>query len=175
MYQTFVKYFRKGHNEKTIIHEKTILSLYQKIDIIYMESIVLTDKTTKPNDDIVFSIIGNKFVLWKKIMKYLYANYSDVSEEWKFYNDGKRWLFRSLRKGKTIFWIGVLKKTFRISFWFGDKAEPLIDQSDLPENIKSDFRNAKKYNKIRSLSITMPNSKDVNNVIKLVEMKLTIK
>jgi hypothetical protein len=32
------------------------------------------------------------------------------------------------QKKKTIFWVGVLKDTFRITFYFGNKAEPDREQ-----------------------------------------------
>jgi hypothetical protein len=140
-----------------------------------MEPIVLTDKSVRPNDEIVFSIIGEKRLLWQQIITYLKDNHKDISEEWNFYNDGKSWLFRTLKKKKTIFWIGVLKDTFRVTFWFGDKAESIIEQSDLPESIKNDFKNAKKYNLVRSLSIIMLYPEDFENVKKLMEIKLKMK
>ena len=140
-----------------------------------METIVLNDKTVMPTDDIVFSIIGDKHILWQKIINYLHDNHPDITEVWRFYNDGKSWLFRTLKKDKTIFWIKVLEDTFRITFYFGDKAEPIIEQSDLPESIKTDFRIAKRYNTIRGISITMADSVDADNAIKLIEIKLQLK
>ena len=67
-----------------------------------------------------------------------------ISEEWKYYNDGKTWLFRTLKKKKTLFWIRILKNTFRIAFWFINKLEPIILESDLHEKIKDEYKNAKK-------------------------------
>jgi hypothetical protein len=140
-----------------------------------MEPIVLTDQSVKPTNEIVFSIIGDKSALWQKTMSYLYDNYSEISEEWKYYNDGKSWLFRVLKKKKTLFWIRVLKDTFRVGFWFGDKAETFIEQSDLSESIKNDFRNAKRFKIGRGISIIMSDYNDVENVIKLIEIKLKVK
>jgi len=140
-----------------------------------MEPIVLNDKSVTPTNDLVFSIIGDKHILWQQIMNYLYHNYNDVTEVWRFYNDGKSWLFRTLKKGKTIFWIQVLEDTFRIAFYFGDKAEPIIEQSYLPESIKIDFRNAKRFNTTRGISIEMTDENDVVTAIKLIELKLKIK
>jgi hypothetical protein len=140
-----------------------------------MEPIVLTDPTVTPNQDLVFSRIGDRSILWLQISDYLYQHHSDISEEWKFYNDGKCWMFRYIKKKKTICWIGVLETTFRVGFWLSDKAEPLIEQSDLTEGVKDDFRNAKRTKIGRGLSVVMNNRSDVENVIKLMELKLKIK
>jgi hypothetical protein len=140
-----------------------------------MEPIALTDPAIIPDNELVFSMIGDKSVYWQRIMAYLYQNHKDISEVWRFYNDGKSWLFRTLKKKNTIFWVAVLKDTFRVSFYFGDKAEPMILQSDLPESIKDDFKITKRYNTIRAISVSMADSTDVDTVIKLIELKLKIK
>ena len=140
-----------------------------------MEPIALTDPTITPDNELVFSMIGEKRVYWQQIMEHLYLNHKDISEVWRFYKDGKSWLFRTLKKKNTIFWVAVLKDTFRVGFYFGDKAEPMIMQSDLPESIKDDFKIAKRYNTIRAISVTISDSSDVDHVIKLIELKLKIR
>jgi hypothetical protein len=145
-----------------------------KITMAETENLVFKDPSVKPNKENLFSILGNKGRLWQSIMKFMHENYPDVSEEWKYYNDGKRWLFRMNRKKKTIFWIGVLQDTFIVTFYFGDKAESWIESSSLPEKIKGDFKTAKRYGKIRGISTKMADEKDVDNVLKLAAIKLKV-
>jgi hypothetical protein len=140
-----------------------------------MEPIVLTDPNVQPTDELIFSIIGENSVYWEKIIDHLYDNHFDITEEWRFYNDGKSWLHRALRKKKTIYWIGVIKDTFRISFWFGDKAEPAIEASVLPEHIREEFRNAKRYAHSRCISIEVRTPEDLQNVLDLIELKIKLK
>ncbi len=139
-----------------------------------MENIVLTDRFTTPTDELIFPIIGDKKILWQKIISYLHDNHTDIAEVWRFYDDGKCWLFRTLKKKKTIFWVGILDGTFRVSFYLSDKAVPLIAQSDLPEKVKNEYANTK-GNKFRSITIKMTDAEDVENVIKLIEIKLKLK
>jgi len=68
-----------------------------------LEPIVLTDPLIQPTDEIIFPIIGENKVYWEELIEFLYDNYSDISEQWRFYNDGKSWLYRTLRKKKTIY------------------------------------------------------------------------
>ena len=107
-------------------------------------------------------------------MHYVHEKYPDSQEQWNYYKDGKSWLFRMIRKKKTLFWIGVLEHTFRITFWFGDKADSLIEKSNLPEVMKAEFRTAKRFNKIRALSIQVENDTDIENAIKLTEIRIRI-
>jgi hypothetical protein len=139
------------------------------------EKLVLGDKSVYPSEEILFSIIGDKKIVWKEIMSYVNQNYKNITEEWRYYNDGKQWLFKMQLKKKTIFWIGVLRDTFRITFYFGNKAEPLIVNSNLPGKMKDDFISGKKYGKIRAISISISGTGDLENIYKLVELKAKMK
>jgi hypothetical protein len=140
-----------------------------------MEPLVLKDKSVYPHDDLIFSIIGNNSVYWKKLLAAIHEYYPASEEVWNYYNDGKNWLFRVILKKKTLFWIGVLEDTFRITFYFGDKAEPVIEKSSLPEHIKAEFKNGKRYGKIRSISIMVKNQEDVDHALIVAGIKGAMK
>jgi hypothetical protein len=68
-----------------------------------------------------------------------------------------------------------LKDTFRISFYFGDKAESKIFESDLPQTVKDNFITAKRYGKIRAISTKIYSLSDIEVIKKLVTLKIKIK
>lgn len=136
-----------------------------------MEPLVLTDKSVTPSDEQVFSIIGENRIHWQKLMSGIAEYFPEAKGEWNYYNDGKSWLFKMIRKKKTLFWIGVLSDTFRVTFYFGDKAEPLINESNLTADLKEEFRNGKHYGKIRGLSVKIHKAQDVNNAFILAGIK----
>jgi len=140
-----------------------------------MEPLVLKDKSVYPDDELVFSIIGNNSVYWKKLLADIREAYPSSEEVWNYYNDGKNWLFRVLLKKKTLFWIGVLEDTFRITFYFGDKAEPVIEKSNLPEEIKASFKSGKRYGKIRAISIKVNCQEDIDNALVVARIKSSMK
>jgi len=137
-----------------------------------METNILSDESVVPNDELVFSIIGDRELLWKQTMSYLHDNNKDISEVWKYYKDGKSWLFRAMKKKKTIFWIRLVGDTFRIAFWFAEKLEPIISHSDLPDRLKKDYEEAKSFNKSRCIFIDMQESADLQNVKRLIDLKI---
>ena len=139
------------------------------------ENMVLSDKSVIPTDDYIFSFIGENKVHWRRIMDYISENYKETSGSWNYYNDGKQWLFKMVHKKKTIFWAGILPDTFRITFYFGNKAEAIIEVSDLPQSIKEGFRTAKRYGLIRPISFIINDKTDVDNVLKLVAIKHKLK
>lgn len=136
-----------------------------------MEAVILPDKNVFPTDELIFSLIGKKKALWQEILKHISENYEGSVGEWNYYNDGKSWLFKMVMKKKTLFWIGLTEKTFRVTFWFSDKAENLINTSNLQEKIKSEFSTSKKYGAVRAISIIMNEESDVDKVITLTAIK----
>jgi hypothetical protein len=139
------------------------------------EKMMLSDKSVIPSEEQIFSFIGENKVHWHNIMSHVFENYKDSSGSWNYYNDGKQWLFKQVQKKKTIFWAAVLADTFRITFYFSDKALPFIENSDLPSKIKEDFITAKKYGSIRPVSIKVYDNPDVENVLKLIAIKTSMK
>jgi hypothetical protein len=139
------------------------------------EIFVMSDPLVKPDEKLIFSIIGEKKILWQEIMNYLKSNYPDASGQWNYYKDGKAWLFKVVQKKKTIFWSAILEDTFRLTFYFGDKAEPVIVESKLPDKVKQDFLTGKKYGKIRAISLKINDMKDVEIVKTIVPIKVKIK
>jgi hypothetical protein len=139
------------------------------------ENLLLTDKQIYPTDELIFSIIGDKKIFWQTIMNHMSNNYRESLGQWNFYNDGKRWLFKMVYKKKTIFWAGIIIDTFRITFYLGNKAEAIIENSDLPQGIKEEFKTAKKYGSIRPVTFIVNDLTAVDNVLKMISIKSKIK
>jgi hypothetical protein len=139
------------------------------------EKPVLGDKSIYPSEEYLQSIIGDKMFIMKKLLSYAKDNYKDITEEWRYYNDGKQWLFKMQQKKKTIFWLTVFKETFRITFYFGNKAEQVIQESTVPQKIKDDFRNAPRYGAIRPITTIVNENQDLDNIIKLIDVKVRLK
>jgi hypothetical protein len=135
------------------------------------DSILLTDRNIYPTDDYIFAIIGEKKVFWKEIMSHMSSVYEDSAGQWNFYNDGKKWLFKMVYKKKTIFWAAILTDAFRITFYLGNKAESVIECSDLPGIIKEEFKSAKRYGLIRPVTVIVNEKEDVDNILKLIAIK----
>ena len=140
-----------------------------------MDQLVLTDKNQFPTEEIIFSHIGKSRVSWESIFKYIHTNNPDFSEQWKYYNDGKSWLLKITRKSKTIFWLSVIQNSFKITFYFGDKAEPALMESAISDRFKKEFKEGKRYGKIRGLTLLMNNKQNIEYVKELISIKLNIK
>lgn len=140
-----------------------------------MEGPVLTNKDQFPDEDVIFSHIGKARKLWESFFEYIHSSHPDFEENWRFYKDGNSWLMKVARKSKTIFWLSVIKGTFRTTFYFTDRAEKAIVESSLSDELKQSFSEGKKYNKIRGITVIHKRLKDVEYAKILIGIKLSVK
>lgn len=137
------------------------------------EKPILADPDQYPTEEVIHACIGKrKAALWISFFEMLHEQHPDFSEEWRFYQDGKNWLMKVTRKSKTIFWLSVWKKAFKITFYFSDRAETLINDSDIPEDWKAEFKQGKRYGKIRGLTIDFSKKKDIEYAESLICIRL---
>ncbi len=140
-----------------------------------MEPPVLTDKDQFPTDEILFSHLGKAKPLWLAVFEYLHTEHPDIDERWKYYNDGKSWLFNASRKKKTVFWLSVSKGSFRTTFYFTEKARQAIKASALAEDLKQQFLGMKRGATFHGITITFRKKGDINQFKTLVALKLSMK
>lgn len=140
-----------------------------------MEQKVLGDKNQFPTEKVIYSHIGRFKTLWQSIFNYIHISHPDFNEQWRYYNDGKSWLLKVSRKSKTIFWLSLIRNSFRMTFYFTDKAEDAIKKSSISDELKDQFQKGKRHGKIRGITIIFGNKKDIEQAKSLIAIKLSVK
>jgi signal transduction histidine kinase len=138
-----------------------------------MSASIFTDKSIEPDDDRLISVLGESAKLWQEIKRCLEEKYGSLTPEWKFYGKTSGWLLKMLRKKRNLFFHLPLDGYFTIAFVFGDRALTAVEQSDLPLAIIDELRNARKYAEGRGIRIDVKSADDVENVLKLVDIKIS--
>ncbi|MFC2088657.1 DUF3788 domain-containing protein [Calditrichota bacterium] len=133
---------------------------------------VFIDKSKLPTQNELTNVLGKTSILWEEIQNYIKNNIGDTNPEWKFYMKKVGWQLKTLLKKRNLFFFTPYKDFFRMTFVFGDKAVAAVEQSDLPEDIKETLRSARKYMEGRGLSIEVKNRDDLENVKKMLEIKV---
>jgi len=140
-----------------------------------MEQPVLSDKNQFPTQEVIDSHIGKSKALWRSLFDHIHVDHPDVTEQWRYYNDGKSWLLKVTRKAKTIFWLSIVKGSFRTTFYFTDRAEQAVSESSLSGYLKEQFRSGKRFGKIRGLTILYKKKRDIEDAKRLIEIKMRMK
>jgi hypothetical protein len=133
---------------------------------------VLLDKTKQPDDAVLKSLFGASFKLWEEIKTSISKEFSPVTEEWKYYGAKSGWTMKLLFKKRNLFFLIPDEDFFIIGFVFGDKAVAEVEKSDLPASLIKELVSAKKYAEGRGLRIEIRKKEEVNNVLKLVKIKI---
>ena len=136
-----------------------------------MEAPVLTDPAQVPTEAVISSHLGARRALWDALFGFIHAEHPDFSERWRYYNDGKSWLLNVSWKKKTIFWLAIVPGTFRITAYFTEKAADLIRESALSTPLKEQFASGKAVGKLRGLTITFRQERDVEDARTLIALK----
>jgi hypothetical protein len=97
------------------------------------------------------------------------------SIEWRYYNDGKRWLCKVTKKAKTICWISIGEEFFKVGFYFANKAEETIKKSSLDGAIKKRWLKNEKNERFRAITIDVKTKTDLKTIKELIEIKGKIK
>ncbi|UCF15173.1 MAG: DUF3788 domain-containing protein [Phycisphaerales bacterium] len=137
-----------------------------------MAASVFDDKATRPTAQRLARVLGGSNTLWKEIRKHLKAEYGELTEDWRFYGQKSGWILKTLRKKRNLFFFVPSEGSFRISFVFGDRAVAAAEQSDLPKNLIETLKSARRYAEGRGLQIEVKGPSDVENIKRLVEIKI---
>ena len=140
-----------------------------------MERPCLNDKDEFPDDEVLKRYLGKAKPVWDSFMEFLKETYPSFTGQWRYYNDGKSWLYKLTKKKKTISWISVWDNMFKTTFYFPDRAEDLIVNSKLKKEYIDKFVNGRRYGNTRGLTVEIKKPSDLATTKKLIELKEKLK
>jgi len=134
---------------------------------------IFDDKTKQPTEQMLAKAIGKQYQLWTDITEYIIEKYPKAFKEWKCYKaKNYGWSFHVKDKKRNIIYMGPKDGFFMAAFVFSDKGVDAVQDSELPQSIKDELRNSKKYPEGRCIRLEVRNKTDVANVKMLVDIKL---
>ena len=140
-----------------------------------MEKPCLNNKDEFPSDKVLSRALGKAKSAWDSVIGFLDESCPAFSREWRYYNDGKSWLYKVTKKKKTICWVSVWHDMFKTGFYFPERAEDLIKTSKLKKEYVDQFINGKRYGKIRGITVKIKKPADLKATKTLIEIKEQVK
>lgn len=137
-----------------------------------MSSSAFMDKSNPHNQQQLAIELGESFGVWEQIKSGLIAEHGALTEDWKFYPAKSWWTMKFLRKKRNLFFLTPLVGYFRITFVFGEKAVSEVEKRNLPDKIKTDLLEARKYAGDRGVSIEVKTQSQANVILERVNIKL---
>jgi hypothetical protein len=140
-----------------------------------LDTPTLSDKSQYPTDKIIFSHLGRAKTLWDSLFQYIAEEHPEFTWQWRYYNDGKSWLLKVQYRKKTVFWLSIIKGTFRTTFYVHENAKKTIDDSTISRNLKEQYGAGKSSGKIRGMTVVFKNKRDLEDAKELIRIKTGIK
>lgn len=136
-----------------------------------MEEILLRDPDIHPSQKVLEDALGKNNKVYNEFIGIITSPTLGLVPEWRYYKDGKSWLCKVCHKKKTIFWLSVWDKYFKLGFYFSEKNCSGIAVLNIDKKIKDEFKKSKNIGKLIPLVIKMNSKDQIDDVLKIIEYK----
>ena len=135
---------------------------------------LLREPDLVPDEDLFSEVLSKQlFDVYKEILKII-SEFGLVAE-WKYYHDGKSWLWKVSKKKKTIVWISLWEEFFKSSFYFTEKNHDGLLSLDIDNKIKDSFSNARPIGRLIPLTMDIEAVTELENLKKIITYKISQK
>lgn len=140
-----------------------------------METMVLKEPGISPTKKVLENALGKTYQVYEELMDTISGKAYGLIPQWHYYNDGKAWLCKVQYKKKTVFWLSVWDKYFKMGFYFTEKNSKGIFDLDIDENIKKEFQKNKPIGKLFPLTLSIDKKSQLKDAVKIVEYKNSLR
>lgn len=140
-----------------------------------METMVLNEPGISPTKKVLEHALGKTYEVYKELMDTVSGTNYQLIPQWHYYNDGKAWLCKVQYKKKTVFWLSVWERYFKITFYFTEKNSKGIFELDIDENIKKNFKEHKFIGKLLPLVLIINKKSQLEDALKIIDYKKRLK
>jgi hypothetical protein len=124
-----------------------------EVPVVALVRPLLDDPDEPPDDERLGRYLGAAKAAWDEFVRQAPIAIEGIQFAWRYYTDGKAWLCKVARKGRTICWISVREGAFRAAFYFGEKADAGIAQLDIDRGIREAYASAARAGKLKPLRV----------------------
>ena len=140
-----------------------------------MEETVLRNPEEYPADEVLRRHLGRAMASWQALMLFIAEHEPALSGEWRYYRDGKSWLYKATHKKLTLCWATVFRGKFKTTCYFPDRAEPAITESELSKTYIDQYLNGRRYGKTRAITVDVSKLADLKATKQIMELRLQVK
>lgn len=130
------------------------------------------DKAKQPTETELKKALKKNVDGWTTLAEFTKKSYPQATEEWKFSGEKYGWNFQINDKKRALIYLLPRDGFFKAAFVFGAKATDIILKSTISENIKEEIKAAKVYAEGRGIRIEVKNKKILNDLKKLITIKI---
>lgn len=136
---------------------------------------LLREAEIEPTEKVLEQVLGKEiFNIYQETLKIITSEF-DLQYEWRFYKDGKSWLFKAVHKKKTIFWLSAWRGFIKTNFIFTEKTRLGVFDLPISGEVKEKFDATNATGKFISLILDIEQEKQLNDFREIVKYKKSLK
>ncbi len=139
------------------------------------ETLLLKEEEIFPSDDVLKNALGDVYPVFKEFMDTIQSEEHGLRPRWNYYKDGKAWLCKAVYKKKTILWISVGERYFKVSLYFTEKTGAGISQLGIDRRLKKEFASGKPAGKLKPIVMKVIDRQQLTDMYTLIEYKKNIR
>jgi hypothetical protein len=137
-----------------------------------MDTSIFSNKDEKPDDFLLSGALSGLFSQWMELRDYVLEVYPAAIEEWSFSGPKYGWSFRIKDKKRAIVYLLPRDGFFLAALVFGEKATAGARNSEISPDIIQIIETARVYAEGRGFRIEVKNGNSLNDIKKLIDIKL---
>lgn len=148
------------------------------------EQQLLRDPGIEPTSEVIAEGLGAASSAYTKFIEELETH--NIQVDWRYYNDGKAWLGKSLYKWTTTrgtpkemtaFWLSIWNGFFKVGFTFPERVRAEVLSLPLSNDTKKRIEDSGQLGKMKifSLAFDLRSSTLFDEIFTLVDFKKTLK
>jgi hypothetical protein len=107
------------------------------------------------------------------VLESFLSHNDDLRPEWKYYGAKHGWSLKLFHGKRNLCFISPHDGHWSIGFVLGDRAVDAVLRSDLPDPLKQQLRDARRYAEGRGLRLTIRSDPDLDPAQTLLDLKQT--
>lgn len=136
-----------------------------------MDIPIMKDRNIFPDNDVLKKALKDKFEVFQELEISITNDIHKLVHEWRYYNDGKAWLYKAQYKKKTVLWLTVVSTGFIVTFYFNEKNYEGVFGLPIANTIKENFQNVELVGKLHPLQIYVNNFNQISDIQEIIEYK----
>lgn len=140
-----------------------------------METQILREESPYPDAGVLKEKLDDIYDVYDVFVSEITKEPYSLQPEWNYYKDGKSWLCKITFRKKTVIWLSVWDDCFKVTFYFTDKSRSGIEELEISPSIKESILKSKNIGKLIPLVIAIREKNQIDDVLKLIAFKKSIK
>jgi hypothetical protein len=130
------------------------------------------DGTKEPGPAELAVMIGESQTSWDRLMKYLRAEYTPLSEKWHYSGQNFGWALRLMQRQRTVLYLVPRQGHFLVAFILGEDVIRAARQAGLQTRDVELIRKAPKFAEGKGVRLEVHEGKDLGSIKRLAAAKM---